>query len=284
MHSTMTSFPEPPPRGVGVRLATLAMTVGLAVGVVVTGAIIPSAPSGAATRHRTVVMFKTTGSLGRVLVDGSGHVLYIDTRDRLNHVSCTGKCAKLWPPLLLAGGAERAVAGTGVTGLGTVPRAKHRLQVTWHKKPLYRYVGDRHPGQARGQGKGGIFFAASTTGSTHVVPGVGTTTTTAPPAAGMQPATGGATTTPPTSRTATGGSGPDPVRRFTGPGPPVPPGGSRRPVLHPPAPRPPAPRRPRRRRPAVGSPTDPRPGIGPRTMIRSGPSSVVKGEGVSQCA
>ena len=214
MHSTMTSFPEPPPRGVGVRLATLAMTVGLAVGVVVTGAIIPSAPSGAATRHRTVVMFKTTGSLGRVLVDGSGHVLYIDTRDRLNHVSCTGKCAKLWPPLLLAGGAERAVAGTGVTGLGTVPRAKHRLQVTWHKKPLYRYVGDRHPGQARGQGKGGIFFAASTTGSTHVVPGVGTTTTTAPPAAGMQPATGGAATTPPTSRTAAGGTGPDPVRWF----------------------------------------------------------------------
>ena len=191
------------------------MTVGLAVGVVVTGAIIPSAPSGAATRHRTVVMFKTTGSLGRVLVDGSGHVLYIDTRDRLNHVSCTGKCAKLWPPLLLAGGAERAVAGTGVTGLGTVPRAKHRLQVTWHKRPLYRYVGDRHPGQARGQGKGGIFFAASTTGSTHVVPGVGTTTTTAPPAAGMQPATGGAATTPPTSRTATGGSG----AGGTGPGP-----------------------------------------------------------------
>ena len=221
MHSTMTSFPEPPPRGVGVRLATLAMTVGLAVGVVVTGVIIPSAPSGAATRHRTVVMFKTTGSLGRVLVDGSGHVLYIDTRDRLNHVSCTGKCAKLWPPLLLAGGAKRAVAGTGVTGLGTVPRAKHRLQVTWHKKPLYRYVGDRHPGQARGQGKGGIFFAASTTGSTHVVPGVGTTTTTAPPAAGMQPATGGATTTPPTSRTATGGSG----AGGTGPGPsPVVPG------------------------------------------------------------
>ncbi len=222
MHSTTTSCPAPSPRGVGVRLATLALTVGLAVGVVATGVIIPSATSGAASGDRTVVMFKTTGSLGRILVDGSGHVLYVDTHDRPNHLSCTGECAKRWPPLLLAGGAKRAVAGTGVTGLGTVPRAKHRLQVTWHKRPLYRYVGDRHPGQARGQGKGGIFFVAAPTGATHVVPGVGTTTTTAPPAAGVQPATGGATTTSPTSRTATGTSGAGGTGSVPGPSPTVP--------------------------------------------------------------
>ena len=43
-------------------------------------------------------------SLGTVLASASGQTLYHYTSDPVGKVTCTGACAKVWPPLLLPKG------------------------------------------------------------------------------------------------------------------------------------------------------------------------------------
>ena len=159
----------------------------------------PAGSGGAASAPRPSTVRITTGPLGRVLVNARGRALYVDAQDRQGHLDCTGNCTKAWPPLLLARGAKRAVAGPGVKDLGTVVRPDHRLQVTSHKMPLYLYVGDGQPGQFHGQGLRGTFFVATPGGHLRPAP-----TTVAPPTpAPIMPApspTEPPTTTPPVMR------------------------------------------------------------------------------------
>src|SRR5207245_1065452 len=79
------------------------------------------------------------------LFDGRGFVLYAFTRDR-GRSSCSGACAKAWPPYLVTGRA-RAEAGVKSSLLGTTRRPDGKVQVTYAGRPLYYYVGDRKPGQ-----------------------------------------------------------------------------------------------------------------------------------------
>ena len=145
-------------------------------------AAFPTAVSSAATSHaRTVVKFeKTAGPLGTVLVSSRGQTLYVDIHDHADKVTCTAACARSWPPLLVARGSARPVAGTGVQGLGVVRRPGHRLQVTWHKHPLYLFTGDVRPGLAVGEGVGSTFFVVTPKGVLRSVPSTATTPTSAP--------------------------------------------------------------------------------------------------------
>jgi predicted lipoprotein with Yx(FWY)xxD motif len=208
--------------------------------------VVPTALPAAAAHGRAVVKVeKTTGPLGTVFVSGQGRALYVDIHDRANHVTCTASCARLWPPLLLARGATRPVAGTGVKGLGTVRRPGHRLQVTWHKMPLYLFTGDVHPGQINGQAVGSAFFVVTPKGVLRSVPSSSSpstsapTTGTTPGATGANPATtqptapAGGTSTP-TSPPATSPSVASPSA--TSPPPTSPTAPSHPPVTSPPAP------------------------------------------------
>ena len=57
--------------------------------------------------------------------------------------------------------------GSGVTGpLGTIATPSGGKQLTYMGWPLYTYSGDSAPGQANGQGSGGIWFAMTTSGPT----------------------------------------------------------------------------------------------------------------------
>ena len=60
-------------------------------------------------------------------------------------VACTGQCATFWPPLVLPDDMTTAVAGAGVTGLGTASTAAGS-QVTENGVPLYRFSMDKAPG------------------------------------------------------------------------------------------------------------------------------------------
>jgi len=92
-----------------------------------------------------------SSSYGRILFDGRGFVLYAFTHDRHGHSSCSGACAKAWPPYLVA---RRPRAGTGAKAslVGVVRRANGRLQATYAGRPVYYYVGDRKPRQILCQG------------------------------------------------------------------------------------------------------------------------------------
>jgi len=83
---------------------------------------------------------------GKILFDGRGYVLYGFTRDARGRSTCTGACAKAWPPYLVK---ARPPAGAGVSArrLGTIRRRDGSLQATYAGRPLYYYVGDRKPGQ-----------------------------------------------------------------------------------------------------------------------------------------
>ena len=158
---------------------------------------LPASSGGAATAARPSTVKITTAPLGRVLVNAQGRALYVDAHDRLGHLDCTGTCTKAWPPLLLARGAQRAVAGPGVKDLGTVVRPDHRAQVTSHKMPLYLYAGDGRPGQFHGQGLHGSFFVATPNGELRPAP---TPVTTPAPTMPAPPPTTPPTTSPPVMR------------------------------------------------------------------------------------
>jgi predicted lipoprotein with Yx(FWY)xxD motif len=124
---------------VGVIAAALLFVVGSGVASAASGS-----PSAAAR-----VSVASTG-LGRILVDGRGHTLYLFAKDTRGKSSCRGACAAFWPPLIAAG---KPLAGPGVksTLLGTTRRADGRLQVTYNHHPLYSFAKDAHKGDTKGE-------------------------------------------------------------------------------------------------------------------------------------
>jgi predicted lipoprotein with Yx(FWY)xxD motif len=81
---------------------------------------------------------------GRILFDGRGFVLYAFTRDAHGRSSCTGACARAWPPYLVTR-VPSAARGVDRRRLGTTRRSDGRRQATYGGRPLYYYVGDRKP-------------------------------------------------------------------------------------------------------------------------------------------
>ena len=102
-------------------------------------------------------------SLGDVVVDADGLTLYILTSDTATQSTCEGGCASTWPPLLAIG---EVVAGASLDSslLGTIARDDGTTQVSYGGHPLYHYSGDHAPGDVKGQGRGGVWFALNPAG------------------------------------------------------------------------------------------------------------------------
>jgi predicted lipoprotein with Yx(FWY)xxD motif len=131
-----------------------------------------------ATQTATVSL--RTTKLGAVLVNPSGHTLYLFGLDKNGKSACAGSCAKYWPPLLSHG---KPTAGRGVKAalLGTTKRSNGSLQVTYNRHPLYTFSFDKLAGQTGGEGSsayGGKWYAVSAKGAAVLVK-TGTTTTSA---------------------------------------------------------------------------------------------------------
>jgi predicted lipoprotein with Yx(FWY)xxD motif len=104
-------------------------------------------------------------ALGRTLVDAHGRTLYMFRRDHTNMSNCSGACLSVWPALT-ATLKPRAAGGAVAAKIGTI-RAHGGRQVTYAGHPLYYYVGDRKPGDVRGEGLnqfGGNWYAMSPSG------------------------------------------------------------------------------------------------------------------------
>ena len=105
--------------------------------------------------------------LGRILVDGRGHTLYLFAGDKHGNSSCTGQCAGFWPPLI-ASGRPLATSGAKASLLGTSKRPDGRLQVTYNHHPLYTFVKDTRKGQTNGEAVnafGAKWYAVSAAGA-----------------------------------------------------------------------------------------------------------------------
>jgi predicted lipoprotein with Yx(FWY)xxD motif len=110
------------------------------------------------------VAFRNAPELGRILTANGGFTLYRFLRDQGSESVCYDACAASWPPLLV-GKDVQPTAGRGVDGeLGVTVRRDGSRQVTYNGLPLYFFAGnanapaDAQPGDANGQGIGGVWF------------------------------------------------------------------------------------------------------------------------------
>ena len=119
--------------------AALAAAALLLLGLAVTGAN-PAAPAAAGTALKTTTIDGTT-----VLTSAKGFTLYSFAPDTPASSKCYGSCAVYWPPV------TGTAAGPGLPGTGTtITRTDGSEQLTYNGHPLYTYIGDTVPGQARG--------------------------------------------------------------------------------------------------------------------------------------
>ena len=99
-----------------------------------------------------------------VVTNSAGITLYWFAPDTSTTSKCTGSCATYWPPVT-----GPVTAGSGVTGtLGTITRTGGATQATYDGHPLYTYVGDTAPGQAKGNGlniSGGLWWEMTVSGA-----------------------------------------------------------------------------------------------------------------------
>jgi predicted lipoprotein with Yx(FWY)xxD motif len=97
-----------------------------------------------------------------VLTNANGFTLYSFAPDTSRTSNCNGTCAQNWPPL------KGRASAAGITGsVATIPRADGSTQTTFDGHPLYTFVGDTAPGQAKGDGlnvEGGLWRAITTSG------------------------------------------------------------------------------------------------------------------------
>ncbi len=84
-----------------------------------------------------------------ILVDSKGFTLYDFHKDKGTTSACYGACAGVWPPLTTSG-APKATSGAESSKLGTTERSDGTMQVTYAGHPLYTYVADTKPGEAKG--------------------------------------------------------------------------------------------------------------------------------------
>jgi predicted lipoprotein with Yx(FWY)xxD motif len=157
------------------RLSAIALLAAL--GLVAAGcggsSMSSSAPKSgvAGARHTTssvAVQTRKIKGLGTVLVNTKGRTLYVFAKDRRSKVTCTGSCAKFWPPLKWKSSGKPKAGGSAkskLLGLDKDPAGGK--VVTYDRWPLYTYVGDSAAGQANGQNQnlnGGKWYVISATG------------------------------------------------------------------------------------------------------------------------
>jgi predicted lipoprotein with Yx(FWY)xxD motif len=127
-------------RAAGMATAALAAVALLLLGLAVAGAN-SAAPAATGTALKTTTIDGTT-----VLTNAQGFTLYSFAPDTPTSSKCYGSCAVYWPPVT-----GTAAAGPGLPGkVTTITRTGGSHQLTYNGHPLYTYIGDSAPGQARG--------------------------------------------------------------------------------------------------------------------------------------
>ena len=122
-----------------------------------------AAPASSGAVSSSALKTTTIGGAA-VLTNGKGFTLYWFVPDTSTKSNCNGSCATYWPPVK-----GPATAGAGVTGkLATITRSDGSVQATYNGHPLYTYVGDKAPGQDKGNGlnlSGGLWHDVTVSGA-----------------------------------------------------------------------------------------------------------------------
>jgi predicted lipoprotein with Yx(FWY)xxD motif len=150
--ATPARFPAQIPaaivRAAATTAAALAVAALVLLGVAVAGANSPapaatstSTGTGTGTGLKTTVIGGTT-----ILTNARGFTLYSFAPDTPTTSRCYGSCAVYWPPVTGTAPASSSLPGR----IGTITRTGGSRQLTYNGHPLYTYIGDTGPGQAKG--------------------------------------------------------------------------------------------------------------------------------------
>jgi predicted lipoprotein with Yx(FWY)xxD motif len=147
-------------RAAAVTSGVLTVAALVLLGVASAGA---SSPTPAATGTGTGTGLKTTTIGGTtVLTNAKGFTLYSFAPDTAATSKCYGSCAAYWPPVT-----GTPAAGHGLPGrVATITRTGGARQLTYNGHPLYTYIADTAPGQARGNNlnlNGGLWHEVAVT-------------------------------------------------------------------------------------------------------------------------
>jgi predicted lipoprotein with Yx(FWY)xxD motif len=125
----------------------------------------PASSSAPPTQASSSALMTATINGTKVVTNSRGFTLYWFVPDTSTTSKCNGSCATYWPPVK-----GPATAGAGVTGtLGTITRSDGTKQATYDGHPLYTYIGDTAPGQAKGNAlnlSGGLWYEMTVSGAT----------------------------------------------------------------------------------------------------------------------
>jgi predicted lipoprotein with Yx(FWY)xxD motif len=93
-------------------------------------------------------------AVGKLLANPHGMTVYYYSEDKPGSgVSvCTSGCATAWPPVLAPVRIPASVKLPSPARLGVIIRPGGIRQLTINGFPIYRYAGDKMPGQATGNG------------------------------------------------------------------------------------------------------------------------------------
>jgi predicted lipoprotein with Yx(FWY)xxD motif len=104
----------------------------------------------AASSTQRAAIHVGSSKLGSILVNSKGKTLYVWAHDKGSKSTCSGMCAKYWPPVVTSG-KPKAIGGARASLLGTSRRADGRTQVTYHGHPLYTFIMDKKRGDVKGE-------------------------------------------------------------------------------------------------------------------------------------
>lgn len=175
------------------------------------GAASPASPAakGPTVAGVATVRLMNIPGVGSVLVDSAGHTLYLLSADQQKTATCLAspQCASAWPPLELAPGTAKPIAGPGIQGslLSIITAPYGRSQVTYDRWPLYTFAGDKSPAEAKGEGIhafGGVWSAVTSSGQAAVVSTSSTSIGTPNSPTSTQPSSPAAQPAPSTTRPA----------------------------------------------------------------------------------
>jgi predicted lipoprotein with Yx(FWY)xxD motif len=106
-----------------------------------------------------------TAPMGSVVTDLDGYTLYRFDQDTAKPPAsnCQGTCTQKWLPALVDG--PVVTQGIEQSLVGKVKRPDGTWQLTLAGWPLYRFTEDSAPGDFKGQGLGGKWFATAPNGT-----------------------------------------------------------------------------------------------------------------------
>ena len=109
--------------------------------------------------------------MGETVQNEDGFVLYRFDGDKVKPEvvsNCNDDCAKVWPPAIINSGEKPKLKGVDADQVGTVERKDGTLQLTIAKWPVYTYIGDKKPGQWKGQNVGKKWFVVTPEGTKNL--------------------------------------------------------------------------------------------------------------------